>query len=100
MLKQLVLPILCELVYASARARELLWRVGGVSVYVDLLGESYWQVPALSAIHYWYVVSTPFGTIIQYQMLLYLLRRLSTAAVATVLTKRPVLLQVWNAQAA
>lgn len=52
MLKQLVLPILCELVYASPRARELLWRVEadrrGVEVYVELLGESYWQVcPAL-----------------------------------------------------
>ena len=67
-LKQLVLPILCELVYASARARELLWRVGGVSVYVDLLGESYWQVPALSAIHYWYVRS-PFGTIMSKMLL-------------------------------
>lgn len=52
-LKQLALPLLCELVYASPRTRELLWRVGGVAVYVDLLGEPYWQVPVLSAIHNW-----------------------------------------------
>jgi hypothetical protein len=53
-LKQFALPILCELAAASPRTRELLSHHNGVAFYIDLLRESYWQMHAISAIHYWY----------------------------------------------
>lgn len=52
-LKQFALPILCELAAASPRTRELLSHHNGVAFYIDLLRESYWQMHAISAIHYW-----------------------------------------------
>jgi hypothetical protein len=52
-MKQLALPILCELAAASPRTRDLLSAHDGVSFYIDLLRESYWQMHAISAIHYW-----------------------------------------------
>ena len=55
MLKQFALPVLCELAAASPRTRELLSKYDGVSFYIDLLRESYWQMHAISAIHTWYV---------------------------------------------
>eukprot|EP00743_Colponemidia_sp_Colp-15_P006476 GILK01006971.1.p1 GENE.GILK01006971.1~~GILK01006971.1.p1 ORF type:complete len:1130 (+),score=224.67 GILK01006971.1:94-3483(+) len=55
-LKQLALPIFCDLAHASRAAREELWNYNGIECYLDLLTEPYWQLHALDAIASWLAV--------------------------------------------
>ncbi|OCF43911.1 STE/STE11/CDC15 protein kinase [Kwoniella heveanensis CBS 569] len=52
-LKQFALPILCDLANAGKGSRRLLWKYDGLSLYLDLLQDPYWQVSALDAILAW-----------------------------------------------
>jgi len=54
-LKQLVLPLLCDLAHASSVTRAQLWAHSGVQFFLDLLHEAYWGTEALSALHVWLV---------------------------------------------
>ncbi|KAF8333555.1 uncharacterized protein EI90DRAFT_3145216 [Cantharellus anzutake] len=52
-LKQFALPILCDLASAGKSCRSLLWQHNGLSVYLNLLSDPYFQVSALEAILSW-----------------------------------------------
>ncbi|KLO16806.1 kinase-like protein [Schizopora paradoxa] len=52
-LKQFALPILCDLASATKSCRTLLWQHDGLSLYLRLLGDPYFQVSALEAILSW-----------------------------------------------
>jgi len=52
-LKQFALPILCDLASATKSCRTLLWQHDGLSIYLRLLGDPYFQVSALEAILSW-----------------------------------------------
>eukprot|EP00698_Gefionella_okellyi_P024813 TRINITY_DN8855_c0_g1_i1.p1 TRINITY_DN8855_c0_g1~~TRINITY_DN8855_c0_g1_i1.p1 ORF type:complete len:951 (+),score=286.04 TRINITY_DN8855_c0_g1_i1:50-2902(+) len=51
-LKQLALPMLCDLVHKSKARRELT-KADGVQFYIDLLQQDYWGVTALEALSVW-----------------------------------------------
>ncbi|KAG8214693.1 hypothetical protein J3R82DRAFT_9774 [Butyriboletus roseoflavus] len=52
-LKQFALPILCDLASAGKSCRNLLWQHNGLSLYLKLLEDPYFQVSALEAILSW-----------------------------------------------
>ncbi|KAI0683103.1 kinase-like protein [Earliella scabrosa] len=52
-LKQFALPILCDLASAGKSCRILLWQHDGLSMYLRLLEDPYFQVSALEAILSW-----------------------------------------------
>ncbi|KAL5482758.1 CDC15_2 [Sanghuangporus weigelae] len=52
-LKQFALPILCDLASATKSCRTLLWQHDGLSLYLKLLDDPYFQVSALEAILSW-----------------------------------------------
>lgn len=54
-LKQFALPILCDLASAGKSCRTLLWQHDGLSMYLKLLEDPYFQVSALESILSWYV---------------------------------------------
>lgn len=58
-LKQFALPILCDLAHASAAARAQLWACNGVTFFLDLLADPYWQIDAMKAIVVWLINDTP-----------------------------------------
>ncbi|KAF0757676.1 hypothetical protein AaE_004189, partial [Aphanomyces astaci] len=58
-LKQFVLPIMCDLASASATAREHLWACDGVTFFLTLLSDKFWQIDAMKAIAAWLVHDTP-----------------------------------------
>lgn len=51
--KQFALPILCDLASAGKSCRMLLWQHDGLSMYLKLLNDPYFQVSALEAILAW-----------------------------------------------
>lgn len=51
--RQFALPILCDMVQAGRSARRELWQHKGLSFYVSLLSDTYWQGSALDAICVW-----------------------------------------------
>jgi hypothetical protein len=55
--RQFALPILCDLASAGKSCRTLLWQHDGMSLYLDLLSDPYYQVSALEAILAWYIVT-------------------------------------------
>ncbi|KAL1733487.1 hypothetical protein EV714DRAFT_204640 [Schizophyllum commune] len=52
-LKQFALPILCDLASAGKSCRSLLWQHDGLSMYLRLLDDPYFQVSALESILSW-----------------------------------------------
>ncbi|KAH8114562.1 hypothetical protein DFH11DRAFT_1689039 [Phellopilus nigrolimitatus] len=52
-LKQFALPILCDLASATKSCRTLLWQHDGLSLYLKLLADPYFQVSSLEAILSW-----------------------------------------------
>jgi len=52
-LKQFALPILCDLASAGKSCRTLLWQHDGLSMYLKLLEDPYFQVSALESILSW-----------------------------------------------
>ncbi|TFY76873.1 hypothetical protein EWM64_g7138, partial [Hericium alpestre] len=52
-LKQFALPILCDLASAGKSCRNLLWQHDGLSMYIKLLTDPYFQVSALESILSW-----------------------------------------------
>jgi hypothetical protein len=58
-LRQLALPILCDLASAGKSCRTMLWQHSGLSIYVQLLTDPYFQVSALESILSWYVCPRP-----------------------------------------
>ncbi|KAG8995688.1 hypothetical protein FRB94_008863 [Tulasnella sp. JGI-2019a] len=52
-LKQFALPILCDLANAGKSCRTLLWQHDGLSLYLQLLSDPYFQVSAMESIHVW-----------------------------------------------
>lgn len=52
-LKQFALPILCDLASAGKSCRTVLWQHDGLSMYLKLLGDPYFQVSALESILSW-----------------------------------------------
>ncbi|EEH21935.2 STE/STE11/CDC15 protein kinase [Paracoccidioides brasiliensis Pb03] len=52
-LKEFALPILCDMAHSGKVGRRELWRNKGLSFYVSLLSDPYWQVTALDAIFTW-----------------------------------------------
>ncbi|KAF7299411.1 Cytokinesis protein sepH [Mycena indigotica] len=52
-LKQFALPILCDLTSAGKSCRTLLWQHDGLTMYVKLLEDPYFQVSALESILSW-----------------------------------------------
>ncbi|KAJ7758429.1 hypothetical protein B0H14DRAFT_3598399 [Mycena olivaceomarginata] len=52
-LKQFALPILCDLTSAGKSCRTLLWQHDGLSMYLKLLDDPYFQVSALESILSW-----------------------------------------------
>jgi len=52
-LKQFALPILCDLASAGKSCRTLLWQHDGLSMYLRLLLDPYFQVSAMEAILAW-----------------------------------------------
>lgn len=52
-LRQFALPLLCDLASAGKSCRSLLWQHDGLSLYLDLLTDPYFQVSALEAILSW-----------------------------------------------
>ncbi|KAI5117925.1 hypothetical protein M0805_002004 [Coniferiporia weirii] len=52
-LKQFALPILCDLASATKSCRTLLWQHDGLTLYLKLLADPYFQVSALEAILSW-----------------------------------------------
>ena len=51
--KQFALPILCEMAHSRRAARRELWQHKGLSFYISLLSDPYWQVTSLEAIFAW-----------------------------------------------
>ncbi|TYZ66748.1 hypothetical protein PybrP1_001929 [[Pythium] brassicae (nom. inval.)] len=56
--KQFALPILCDLAHASPTARAHLWACDGVSLFLALLDDKYWQLDAFKSISTWLVHDT------------------------------------------
>ncbi|KAL8695313.1 MAG: hypothetical protein Q9218_000212 [Villophora microphyllina] len=54
-LKEFAYPILCDMAHSGKQGRRELWRNKGLSFYISLLDDPYWQVTALDAIFVWYV---------------------------------------------
>ena len=54
-LKQFALPIFCDLASAGKSCRVLLWQHDGLSMYLKLLDDPYFQVSALESILSWSV---------------------------------------------
>eukprot|EP01029_Cantina_marsupialis_P012526 TRINITY_DN2766_c1_g1_i1.p1 TRINITY_DN2766_c1_g1~~TRINITY_DN2766_c1_g1_i1.p1 ORF type:complete len:1198 (-),score=358.29 TRINITY_DN2766_c1_g1_i1:212-3805(-) len=52
-MKQLALPILCELPLVSNKARSALYKGNGLPVFLGLLEDSYWQLPSINALATW-----------------------------------------------
>ncbi|KAI0927507.1 hypothetical protein AcV5_008028 [Taiwanofungus camphoratus] len=52
-LKQFALPILCDLASAGKSCRTLLWQYDGLTMYLKLLDDPYFQVSALESILSW-----------------------------------------------
>jgi serine/threonine protein kinase len=52
-LKQIALPILCDLAHAGKTCRKILWQHDGLSTYLYLTSDPYWQVNAYEAICIW-----------------------------------------------
>lgn len=52
-LKQLALPILCDLAHAGKTCRKILWQHDGLSTYLNLTSDPYWQSNAYEAISAW-----------------------------------------------
>lgn len=55
-LRDLALPILCEMAHSGRLGRRALWQNNGLSFYIKVLADekfAYWQMPALEAIHVW-----------------------------------------------
>ncbi|KAK2805354.1 hypothetical protein FQN51_000180 [Onygenales sp. PD_10] len=52
-LKEFALPILCDMAHSGKVGRSQLWRNKGLTFYVSLLSDPYWQVTALDAIFAW-----------------------------------------------
>ncbi|KAJ8081011.1 Protein kinase of the Mitotic Exit Network [Marasmius tenuissimus] len=52
-LKQFALPILCDLASAGKSCRTLLWQHDGLSMYLKLLDDPYFQVSAIESIISW-----------------------------------------------
>nr|CCA13906.1 ser/thr kinase putative [Albugo laibachii Nc14] len=57
-LKQFALPILCDLIYASPTARNHLWVHNCVSLFLNLLEDTYWHMDAIKALSVWLVHDT------------------------------------------
>lgn len=55
-LKEFALPILCDMAQSGKVGRRELWRNKGLTFYISLLADPYWQVTALDAIFTWYVL--------------------------------------------
>jgi hypothetical protein len=52
-LKELALPILCDMAHSGYVGRKVLWQHQGLQFYVSLLADKYWQTTALDAIFVW-----------------------------------------------
>jgi hypothetical protein len=52
-LKQFASPILCDMAYAGKVCRKILWQHDGLSTYLYLSSDPYWQVNAYDAIAVW-----------------------------------------------
>lgn len=52
-LKQFALPILCDLASAGKSCRNMLWQNDGLTMYLKLLDDPYFQVSALESILSW-----------------------------------------------
>jgi hypothetical protein len=52
-LKQFALPILCDLASAGKSCRSLLWQHDGLTMYIKLMDDPYFQVSALESILSW-----------------------------------------------
>ncbi|PGH22925.1 STE/STE11/CDC15 protein kinase [Polytolypa hystricis UAMH7299] len=52
-LKEFALPILCDMAHSGKVGRRELWRNKGLTFYISLLSDPYWQVTALDAIFAW-----------------------------------------------
>ena len=52
-LRQLAIPLLCDLVHAGQAARLALWRHDGLSFFLRLLELKYWQSTALNCVAVW-----------------------------------------------
>ncbi|KJE97969.1 serine/threonine-protein kinase ppk11 [Capsaspora owczarzaki ATCC 30864] len=53
-LRQVALQIICDIAYASKKARSILWENDGVRLFIDLLRDPYWQVNAVDALATWF----------------------------------------------
>jgi hypothetical protein len=58
-LKEFALPILCDMAHSGKVGRRELWRNKGLTFYISLLSDPYWQVTALDAIFTWYATFSP-----------------------------------------
>jgi hypothetical protein len=61
-LKEFALPILCDMAHSGKVGRRELWRNKGLTFYISLLSDPYWQVTALDAIFSWYVLSQNYSS--------------------------------------
>ncbi|CAO1633766.1 unnamed protein product [Sympodiomycopsis kandeliae] len=52
-LKQFALPILCDFAHAGKATRKVLWQYDGMTFYLKLLEDPYWQTSALESILIW-----------------------------------------------
>ena len=52
-LKEFALPVLCDMAASGKVGRRELWRNKGLSFYISLLSDEFWQVTALDAIFIW-----------------------------------------------
>jgi len=52
-LKELALPVICDMAHSGKVGRKYLWQNRGLEFFVSLLSEPYWQVSALEAILVW-----------------------------------------------
>lgn len=57
-LKEFALPILCDMAQSGKVGRRELWRNKGLTFYISLLADPYWQVTALDAIFTWSVLKS------------------------------------------
>ena len=53
-LKEFALPVLCDMVASGKVGRRELWRNKGLTFYISMLTDEFWQVTALDAIFLWY----------------------------------------------
>ena len=57
-LRQLAVPLLCDLAHAGRYARAELWRHGAVKTFIQLLEHGYWHSIALNALATWLTSET------------------------------------------